>query len=156
MQKRKERNCQHKRKEIKTMTNYLKVLHDTNVLLMDKAFAKNSSIVGSREYEMLQDARKAYPNYKVETRKIKRNSAKENYKGLTYEFMERYILTHEPAETLTEVLDEFSEMLLISKCHSKAFRYPVIKSWFIEKYPEIKEFGMSKLKVVMYARKEIA
>ena len=132
------------------MTNYLKVLHDTNVLLMDKAFAKNSSIVGSREYNMLQEARKAYPRYKVQTRRIRKNKAKECYKGLTYDFMEDYILTHEPADTLDVVLNDFSEMLLISQCHSKAFRYPVIKKWFLEKYPEIKRYGMPKPKVVVY------
>lgn len=139
------------------MTNYLKVIekeNGENVLLMDKAFAKNASIVGSREYEMLQDARKAYPEYKVKTRKIKRNEAKECYKGLTYDFMEDYILTHEPAETLDEVFNEFSEMLLISQCHSKAFRYPVIKRWFLDKYPEIKRYGMPKPKVVIYNSKE--
>lgn len=136
------------------MTNYLKVLHNENVLLMDKAFAKNSSIVGSREYNMLQDARKAYPEYEVRTRKIKRNSAKESYKGLSYEFMEDYILTHEPAETVDDIWHEFSEMLLVSKCHSTAFRYPVIKRWFLDKYPEIKRYGMPKPKVVVYESKE--
>ena len=35
-------------------------------------------------------------------------------------------------------------MILISKCHSNAKRYPVIKNWFLEKYPEVKEFGMKK------------
>ena len=136
------------------MTNYLKVLHDTNVLLMDKAFAKNSSIVGSDEYNLLQDARKAYPEYKVQTRKIRKNKAKECYKGLTYDFMEDYILTHEPAETVDEVWKEFSEMLLISQCHSTAFRYPVIKRWFLDKYPEIKRYGMPKPKVVVYESNE--
>lgn len=136
------------------MTNYLKVLHDTNVLLMDKAFAKNSSIVGSDEYNLLQDARKAYPEYKVQTRKIKKNKAKECYKGLTYDFMEDYILTHELAETVDEVWNEFSELLLISQCHSTAFRYPVIKRWFLDKYPEIKKYGMPKPKVVVYGSKE--
>lgn len=33
-------------------------------------------------------------------------------------------------------------MILISKCHSKAFRYPVIKAWFLDRYPEIKMFGL--------------
>ena len=33
-------------------------------------------------------------------------------------------------------------MRLIAECHSKAFRYPVIKAWFLDKYPEVKNFGM--------------
>lgn len=130
------------------MTNYLKVLHNTGVLLMDRTFAKNASYVGSREYNMLQEARKAYPEYEVRTKKIKRNSAKECYKGLTYEYMEDYIQTHEPAATVDAVLDEFEEMRLISSCHSKAFRYPVIKKWFLNKYPEVKLSGTNKQSLV--------
>lgn len=82
--------------------------------------------------------------FTVEVKTIKRNSAKECYKGLNYEFMEDYIRTHETKETVVEVLSEFEEMLLISQCHSKAFRYPTIKKWFLEKYPEIVQFGMPK------------
>jgi len=33
---------------------------------------------------------------------------------------------------------------LISQCHSQSKRYPVIKKWFLEKYPEVKKFGVPK------------
>ena len=36
----------------------------------------------------------------------------------------------------------YDEKKLISECHSKSFRYPVIKSWFLERFPEIKTFGV--------------
>ena len=132
------------------MTNYLKVLYDEQVLLMDRTFTKNASIVGSREYEMLQDARKAYPQFEVKTRTIKKNHAKESYLGLTYSYMENYILTHESAETVEEVMKEFKEMLFISKCHSTAHRYPTIKKWFLDRYKEIKQFGVSEVKMGVY------
>lgn len=32
-------------------------------------------------------------------------------------------------------------MRVIAACHSQAFRYPVIKKWFLAKYPEIENFG---------------
>ena len=32
-------------------------------------------------------------------------------------------------------------MQVIAACHSQAFRYPVIKKWFLAKYPEIEDFG---------------
>ena len=62
--------------------------------------------------------------------------------------MEDYIQTHEPAATVDTVLDEFEEMRLISSCHSKAFRYPVIKKWFLNKYPEVKLNGTNKKSLV--------
>ena len=39
---------------------------------------------------------------------------------------------------------ELEEMILISKCHSMGYRYPTIKAWFLDKYPEIAAFGMNE------------
>ena len=124
------------------MTNYLKVNDKERKLVMDRTFAKNAAYVGSREYEMLQNARIAYPNYEVVTRKIKRNTEKKTYEGLTYEYMRSYIATHEKKENIIKALSEFEEMILKSRCHSAGYIYPVIKSWFLKKYSEIAEYGM--------------
>lgn len=124
------------------MTNYLKIDDKNKVLVMDRTFAKNAQIVGSREYDLLQSAKRDYPTYEVVRRQIKKKEQQEHYKGLTYEFMEDYILTHEPKATKNEVYDEFRELLDISKCHSR--RYPIIKKWFLEQYPNIEEFGKKK------------
>lgn len=123
------------------MKNYAKVDHTNKLIIMDRTFAKNAAIVGSPEYNQLQLCRKDYPSYTVERRVIKKNNNQEHYEGLTYAFMEDYITTHEPPETVHAVLDEFSEMLLISRAHSKAFRYPTIKRWFLQRYPEYAMFG---------------
>ena len=126
------------------MTNYLKVNDKERKLVMDRTFAKNAAYVGSREYEMLQNARTAYPDYTVVTRRIKRNTNKKTYAGLTYEYMRSYIATHEKKENIIKALSEFEEMLLISRCHGSGYKYPVIKSRFLEKYSEIAEYGMSE------------
>ncbi len=117
------------------MTNTLKINRDDNTIVMDRAFAKASMIVGSVEYNMLQTARRDYPTYTVVRRRIKRNPNKECYKGLTYEYMEEYIRTH-----CKERLEEYKEMRLISECHS--IRYPTIKKWFLNTFPEIADFGI--------------
>jgi len=125
------------------MTNILRIDHANKSLIMDKTFEKNSSIFGSRESQMLEEARRAYPTYSVARRQIKKNSNQEHYNGLTYEYMRWYIQTHEEGEALTKILAEFDELLLISKCHSKGKRYPTIKKWFLDNYQEVKTFGMS-------------
>lgn len=112
-----------------------------NRIVMNRTFAKLASDVRSAEYEMLQKARHDYPTFSVEVRTIKRNPNKETYAGLTYKYMRDYISTHETGETRKLVLAEFDEMHLISQCHSKAFRYPTIKKWFLAKYPAVAEFG---------------
>lgn len=117
----------------------VRMLHEENVIEINKVFAKMAENPFSEEYAVLQNLRKDYPVYKVHTREIKKNPNKECFKGLTYDYMEDYIRTHSDTATL----DEFNEKRLISACHSKAFRYPVIKKWFLEKFPEVANFGVA-------------
>ena len=124
------------------MKNTLKLSHAKREIVMDRTFAKFAENTMSAEYAHLQQVRRDYPTYTVVKRQIKKNSNKESYKGLTYEYMETYILSHGTSETRIANLREFNEMRLIAECHSKAFRYPVIKAWFLEMYPEVKNFGM--------------
>ena len=103
-----------------------------------KSFAKAASMYGTAEYKDLQEVRKDYPAYTVMRKTIRKNTNKESYKGLTYEYMEEYIMTHRTkSQTSVEIMAEYDEMRIISECHSKSFRYPAIKRWFLEKYPEI-------------------
>ena len=55
--------------------------------------------------------------------------------------MRDYIILHTAPENEAEAVAEFDEMVLISKCHGKALRYPTIKKWFLAKYPEVAKFG---------------
>lgn len=121
------------------MKNYVKIDCENRKIIMDRTFAKNAKVVGSEEYNLLQTARKDYTGFDVVTRTIKRNSQKKCYHGLTYDYMEKYIMSHEKSK---ERKKEFDELRLIAACHSK--RYPTIKKWFLEQYPEVAEFGMSK------------
>ena len=119
------------------MKNVLKVDSINKRLVMDRAFAKEAETVGSEAYMLLQNARRDYPTYTVVRRQIKRNSAKECYRGLTYEYMESYIASHGNASTHRA---EYNELRLLAECHS--IRYPTIKKWFLATYPEVAKFGM--------------
>ena len=102
----------------------------------------------SAEYAHPQQVRRDYPTYEVIRHTIKRNAEKKTYKGLTYEYMEYYILTHGTKEERQKNFAEYNEMILISECHGKAYRYPVIKRWFLEKYPTIAEFGAPAAQII--------
>ena len=121
----------------------MKVLHEDSVIEMNKTFAKMVENPFSEEYAFLQKIRRDYPEYKVTIREIKKNPNKETYAGLTYQYMKDYIILHTAPEDEAEAMAEFNELVLISKCHSKALRYPAIKKWFLAKYPEVAEFGCS-------------
>ena len=127
------------------MKNTLKIDFANKQIIMDRTFAKNSTDTRSEEYAHLQRVRADYPSFTVSTRTCKKNPEKESYKGLNYPYMEHYILTHESKDTVLEVLDEYNELRLIAECHSKSRRYPVIKRWFLARYPEVAEFGLLKV-----------
>ena len=125
------------------MKNTLKIDFNNKTIVMDRTFAAKVKDTRSEEYLHLQTVRKDYPNYAVITHTIKRNPDKETYKGLTYEYMENYILSHGNDAEVQEALSEYRELRLIAKCHGKGKGYPVIKQWFLEKYKEIEDFGIA-------------
>lgn len=140
------------------MKNTLKINHEKRAIIMDRTFAELAADTYTEEYAHLQSVRRDYPTYRTIRKVIKRNPTKETYKGLTYEYMLNYIISHETVETRKAVLEEFAELKLISECHAKGKRYPVIKNWFLDKYPAIKEFGMpkeAKVEEVAEEREEI-
>ena len=120
----------------------VKILHNESAIEMNKTFAKMAENPFNEEYDFLQKIRQDYPRYTVRVREIKKNPYKECWKGLTYDYMRDYIILHSTPEEEAAALAEFNELLLISRCHSKANRYPVIKKWFLAKYLEVAEFGM--------------
>ena len=123
------------------MTNKLTINHANRTIVMDRIFAKYASDTASEEYARLQRVRQDYPTYEVVQKHIRTNAAKKTYKGLNYEYMEDYILTHGPKEQRLANYKEYSNMREIAACHGNAFRYPVIKSWFLTRYPEVASFG---------------
>ena len=119
------------------MRNILRVDRDNALIIMDRTFSAKSSVVGSREYNLLMACCQDNPTFTVVRRQIKKNNDQERYKGLTYDYIENYIATHDCAE---ENLKTYKELRLIAECHS--VRYPAIKKWFLETYPDISRFGL--------------
>lgn len=111
-------------------------------LLLKSAFAKKAARCGSPESVLLQNYLSLYPSFDIVIHEIQKNSSQEHFKGLTYDYMHDYINSHESEKTVSAALSELEDMIEISRCHSQCKRYPVIKAWFLEKYPEVKAFGV--------------
>jgi len=122
-----------------------KVLHDEARIEVNTTFAKMMENPLSEEYKLLQELRRDYPMYSVSRRQIKKNPNQEHYSGLSYEYMEWYIKKYGPKDEnkLKALLSEFEHQKDIASCHSRSKRYPVVKNWFFDKFPEVKTFGMS-------------
>lgn len=128
---------------MKTVKHPIKVDFANRRIVISKSFAIKAAVVNSKEYIALTEVQESYPDYKIEIRQIKRNPQKETYPGLTYEYMRDYIILHTTPEEELAAVAEFNELLMISRCQSKSRRYPIIKKWFLAKYPEVKEFGLA-------------
>ena len=117
------------------MRNVLRIDHKNGKIIMDRAFSIQASIYGTQEYINLQNARADYPSYGVERKTIKRNPQKEAFNGLTYAYMENYI----SKKGNSEIRAKYEELRFMAKAHS--IRYPVIKKWFLETFPEMRDWG---------------
>ena len=122
----------------------VKVLHAENCIEVNTTFAKMMTDPRSDEYKLLQELRRDYPDFRVTRRQINKNTSQEHYKGLTYEYMEWYIIKYGPQEKEKKeaLLAEFELQKDIAGCHSRSKRYPVVKNWFLAKFPEISKFGV--------------
>ena len=120
---------------MESLKGKLKVDDTHGRLIMDRKFDSARRTVGSPEYELLRRAMTDYPHYAVVLKHIKTNPEKRVYKHLTYAYMRECINRHANSAAR---LKEFEEMVLRSKCH--AIKYPKVKEWFLEAYPEIDDF----------------
>lgn len=119
------------------MTGAIRINHFKKEISISKTFERAANNPNSTEYKDLMEVRSNHPDYKITQRTIKKNAKKETYAGLTYDYMRRYILGHTTGEEQIEAISEFDELMLISGCHTRGMRYPTIKKWFLEKYPQI-------------------
>lgn len=120
----------------------MKINYHSQVIEMTAKFAKAAAKFGSDEYKQLQEARKDYPNYKVVTVSRKAPAKKESYKGLTYSYMESYIMAHDDEEK--SIMAEYQMLRGLSQEAQEALAEPCsyieMKDWFLKKFPAIAEF----------------
>ena len=111
-------------------------------IVLTKKEMTAASRYGSDAYKALQDARHDNPGYEVVivTRMVKK--PRETYKGLTYEYMEKYIKTHDDAEKTiwAEYMMYRGTPINPTDELPVAYTYSQMKVWFLDKYDEIAKF----------------
>lgn len=111
-------------------------------IVLTKKEMTAASRYGSDAYKALQEARRDNPGYEVVivTRTVKKE--RETYKGLTYEYMEQYIKTHDGEESSTwrdyhiyrgKPIDPKDEIPV-------PYTYREMRDWFLEKYEAVAKF----------------
>ena len=116
----------------------LKVDHASKKIIIGRTFSQKQSDIESDEYKKLCEVVQTFPEYNVDVKQIKKNPHKESYRGLNDEYMEMYI----SVKGTSFDRQEYDDMRLLAECHSK--RFPVIKQWFLKRYPEVEKYGAKK------------
>ena len=114
--------------------------HENKKIRLPKAFAKASGKYGSEEYKLLMEMKKDVPNYDVIVEEPKRKQPRDNYKGLTYDYMERYIETKENSKELMKKFNELRGISTEYEAIMKKASYLQVKKWFLTTFPEIEAY----------------
>ena len=126
------------------MKGTIRIDHISKNIIASAAFIKASANITTEEYKTLKEIMMIHPTYSLVKREIRKNPQKESYRGLTYEYMQNYIASHDNAEKRLAI---YNELRIRAKCHS--IRYAHIKKWFLETYPEIDDFDCKITKGVV-------
>lgn len=107
----------------------IKINYEEKLIVVSRKFSDKAKIYNSTEYRTLISCRKDNPGFEIVIKTIRKNNQKVTYKGLSYDFIEKYLLEHNDAEN-------YAEYKLLKKIH----RYQEVKKWFLKKYPEISNY----------------
>lgn len=123
-----------------TFENSVRINRTSRTIEVTKRFDSAASRFGTREYEAMQQVRKDYPDFSIVVKTVRTKA--DHYKGLTYDYMEKYITSHDDEEK--SILAEFNDLRGKSEeavaFGAEALSYGEIKAWFFKKYPEIEAF----------------
>lgn len=108
---------------------------------MTKKFASAAKRFGTEAYNQLQEARRDYPTFRVVT-KSTHNTKHDNFKGLTYVYMENYIKAHDNGNgaTLAEFYDLRGTSDEAKAIGAESKPYHEIKAWFFQQFPAFAQF----------------
>ena len=118
----------------------MKINYKNQTIEMTKKFAAAAMHFGSDEYNQLQKARSDYPTFRVIT---KQSTAKnrDNYKGLTYDFMETYIQKHDDDGSIMGMYKNLRATSDEAKAvGAESMTYGEIRKWFLNQYHAFAKF----------------
>ena len=118
----------------------------TRTITLTKKEMTAARRVGTPKYKELQTARRDYPGFAVTTKASKVNTQRETYKGLTYEYMEKYIKAHDD-ESCT-IMAEYKMYRGISEDPAvllpDPYTYREMRTWFLGKFEAVAKFYESR------------
>ncbi|MBO5083131.1 MAG: hypothetical protein J6C06_11060 [Lachnospiraceae bacterium] len=107
-----------------------------NCIFISRAFYEESQEYGSEAYTRLQLAKMENPNMKVIVQTTRRGNRANANKGLTYDYMRRFIRTmdRDNLYTFDEVIEHYEDF-----GQTGGELYNNVKEWFLMTYPRHRE-----------------
>lgn len=119
----------------------MNIILEKQTIEMTKAEAKEAGKYNSEKYLELKDIRSEFPTFRIVT--LNTRKKKSTFKGLDYNYMERYIKAHD--DDKNTIMAEFNVMRGFVDGKKNEFvdcaTYGEIKAWFLLKFPEIEEYN---------------
>lgn len=123
--------------------------YNSMTIEMTKAESKSAGKVGTEAFREMLSLMQQFPNYKilVVTRATTKKSSE--LKGLTYDYMEKYIQAHDKDQSIMKEyqmlrgLSDEAQEALADSCS-----YQEIKKWFLGKFSEIAQFHENRQKIL--------
>ena len=120
---------------------------------MTKSEANKAGKIGSPKANELQSYRTAYPDFTI---KVKEEKKRSTYKGLDYDYMKKYIESHDDEEKT--IMTEFNTLRGIVDGIENEFvdkaKFGEVKAWFLLKFPEIERYNENVENLRQKIRKE--
>lgn len=119
------------------MKNSIKISHNTNSIIITKAFERKASIYNSEEYKELLAVQKDFPTYKVVVNQVSKKTSRKS--KITLEDMRRYILAHDNKEK--SIMAEFNKMTQKKKESGELITktFFEVKKWFYGTFKELQD-----------------
>ena len=120
----------------------VKVNRIAKTIEITKAFNRKASIYGTDEYKELTQICKDNEGFDVVLRESAKKPSKNSMKGLTYDFMERYIKAHDDADKT-----KMHEYMELRGLDDESIEYGLgsldrsdIVEWFLKEFEEVRAF----------------
>ena len=108
----------------------------TNTLIVGNEFYKNATIIGTPENAELNAALEQYPGMKIAKRVVSRKKTTSKYKGITYNYMRKFItiMDSENLVTFERTIAHYKNFY-----EDKTEIFVAVRDWFLTNYPLHKE-----------------
>ena len=104
--------------------------HEEKTIALTRKFAKESSVPGSSQYELLMKLKTDFPTYDITNRTLEMKKKKQKYSGLSYEAMVDHILKAHGEEALNDLIFQ------MDLNHNEGGAYGRVKKWFLTEHPD--------------------